>query len=244
MSEELQKSEQEELLEKLGIYLPKDEEFREMLRREGIGHLIRKDVQESFTHQEIEQINKDVDVILADLTASSAGLSGNERVLSEVLQKEAEKTKKFTLYNTQFDVREKGYAWKGNVTIAMAAEDWSRATNLVELITQLTLMKLARSRGLVPKIDIMFKKEKAVSEEKSKLALEEAVTEIENFAKKALGDNYIMVKKRLQKHFTSKEDLMDACSEVQRIVTLFIDADLARNFENKVADVMYRIEGD
>ena len=39
MTEELQKSERDELLERLGIYLPKDEEFREMLEREGIGHM-------------------------------------------------------------------------------------------------------------------------------------------------------------------------------------------------------------
>ena len=58
------------------------------------------------------------------------------------------------------------------------------------------------------------------------------------------GDDYIMVKKRLQKHFSTKEDLVEACSEVQRIVTLFIDPDIARKFENKVADVLFRVEGD
>lgn len=243
MSDE-QESEQKELLKKLGIYLPKDEEFKEILEREGIGYLIRKDVQESFTHAEIEKINKDIDDILAGLAASSAGLSGNERILCEVLQKEAETLETFVVHTIQCDVREKGYAWKGTTTVSMSAEDWTKASNQVELITQLTLMKLARTRGLVPKIDITFKKEKAAVEAKAELSLAEAAMEIENYAKGLLGDDYIMVKKRLQKHFSTKEDLVDACSEVQRIVTLFIDESLANSFKNKVADILYRIQGE
>lgn len=243
MSDE-QESEQKELLEKLGIYLPKDEEFRELLEREGIGYLIRKDVQESFTHAEIEKINKDIDDILAGLAASSAGLSGNERILSEVLQKEGNSLGTFVIQNIQCNVREKGYAWKGTATIAMFAEDWTKASNQVELITQLTLMKLARTRGLVPKIDITFKKEKAAGKAKAVLSLAGAAAEIENYAKNLLGDDYIMVKKRLHKHFSTKEDLLDACSEVQRIVTLFIDESLANSFKNKVADILYRIQGE
>lgn len=243
MSDE-QESEQKELLEKLGIYLPKDEEFRELLEREGIGYLIRKDVQESFTHAEIEKINKDIDDILAGLAASSAGLSGNERILSEVLQKEGESLGTFVVQSIQCNVREKGYAWKGTTTIAMFAEDWTKASNQVELITQLTLMKLARTRGLVPKIDITFKKEKAPDKAKAELSLAGAAAEIENYAKNLLGDDYIMVKKRLHKHFSTKEDLLDACSEVQRIVTLFIDESLANSFKNKVADILYRTQGE
>ncbi len=242
MSEELQKSERDELLERLGIDLPKDEEFKEMLEREGIGYLIRKDVQESFTPAEIEKINRDVDEILADLAASPSGLSGNERVISEVLQKEAERLKTFTLQDIVFDVREKGYAWKGTIAISLSGNDWNKATKQAELITQLTLIKLARTRGLVPKVSIAFEKEKP-SFAKSSLTLQEAAAEIESFARKSLGDNYIMVKKRLQKHFSTKEDLIDASSEVQRIMTLFIDAEIARRFENKVADTIYRIEG-
>ncbi len=243
MTEELQKSERDELLERLGIYLPKDEEFREMLEREGIGHLIRKDVQESFTPGEIEKINKDVNKILADLAASPSGLSGNERVISEVLHREAETLGDFELQGTEFDLREKGYAWKGNISISLTGEDWSKASKQAELITQLTLIKLARARGLVPKIDIAVGKGKSPAP-KTPLTLQEAARGIEDFARKSLGDDYIMVKKRLQKHFSTKEDLVDACSEVQRIVTLFIDPDIARKFENKVADVLFRVEGD
>ena len=106
----------------------------------------------------------------------------------------------------------------------------------------MTLIKLARTRGLVPKVSITFEKEKPPFA-KSSLTLQEAAAEIESFARKSLGDNYIMVKKRLQKHFSTKEDLIDASSEVQRIMTLFIDAEIARRFENKVADTIYRIEG-
>lgn len=243
MSEELQKSERDELLERLGIYLPKDEEFREMLEREGIGYLIRKDVQESFTPAEIEKINRDVDEILAELAASPSGLSGTERIVSEVLCREAEKLKTFTLESIACDVGEKGYAWKGTITLSVSADDWSKATKQVELIAQLTLIKLARTRGLVPKVTITFEKKKSAAA-KSKLTLQEAVQEIETFARKALGDDYIMVKKRLQKHFSTKEDLIDASSEVQRILTLFIDEGIAQKFENKVADIVYRIEGD
>jgi hypothetical protein len=72
----------------------------------------------------------------------------------------------------------------------------------------------------------------------------EAAAEIEDFSKKLLGDDYIMVKKRLQKHFSTKGDLEDACSEVQRVVTLFINEGLANNFKDRVADIMYRIKGD
>jgi hypothetical protein len=243
MSEKLQESERKELLERLGIYLPKDEEFREMLEREGMGYLIRKDVQESFTPAEIETISKDVDDILAELAASSSGLSGNERIISEVLKKEGEKLGTFTFKGIDLDVREKGYAWKGKINICMSGSDWSKATKQVELITQITLIKLARTRGLVPKVTISFQKEE-VSRKKAVLTLEEAVVEIENFARKSLGDNFIMVKKRLQKRFSTKEDLTDACSEVQRIVTLFIDEDIARKFDNRVADILYRVEGD
>ncbi|KYK36010.1 MAG: hypothetical protein HXS48_20755 [Theionarchaea archaeon] len=243
MSEELQKSERDELLERLGIYLPKDEEFKELLEREGIGYLIRKDVQESFTPAEIEKINRDVDEILAELAASPSGLSGNERVVSEVLCREAEKLKTFTLQGITFDVGEKGYAWKGTITLSVSSSDWPKATKQAELIAQLALIKLARTRGLVPKIAIVFEKEKSAPK-KSKLTLQEAVQEIENFARKSLGDDYIMVKKRLQKHFSTKEDLIDASSEVQRILTLFIDEDIAQKFGNKVADIVYRIEGD
>jgi hypothetical protein len=193
MSEELQKSEQEELLEKLGIYLPKDEEFKELLKREGIDYLIRKDVQESFTPQEIEKINKDVDEILADLAASSSGLSGHERIVCEVLQKESQNLKNFVIHDIQCDMREKGYAWKGTTTVSMSSQDWSKATKQVELITQLTLMKVARTRGLVPKVDVSFKKEKARPGAKTELTVAEAAAEIEDFSKKLLGDDYIMV---------------------------------------------------
>ncbi len=243
MSEELQDSEREELLERLGIYLPKDEEFREMLKREGMGYLIRKDVQESFTAEEMEKISKDVDKILAELAASPSGLSGNERIITEVLRKEAEVLQTFSVDDVTFDLGEKGYAWKGKITISLSSNDVSRASKQAELITQLTLIKLARTQGLVPKIDVFF--EKAVpSAAKTSLTLQEAAAEIENFARKALGDDYIMIKKRFQKRFSSKESLMDACSEVQRVLTLFIDEEIARKFENKVTDVMYRVEGD
>ena len=243
MTEELQKSERDELLERLGIYLPKDEEFREMLEREGIGHLIRKDVQESFTPGEIEKINKDVDKILTDLAATPSGLSGNERVISEVLHRETEILGDFDLHGIDFDLGEKGYAWKGKITISLSGEDWSKAAKQAELITQLALIKIARARGLVPKIDISVEKGKPPSS-KEPLTLREAAAEIEAFARKSLGDDYIMIKKRLQKHFSTKEDLVDACSEVQRIVTLFIDEDIARKLENKVADTLFRVEGD
>jgi len=243
MTEELQKSERDELLERLGIYLPKDEEFREMLEREGIGHLIRKDVQESFTPGEIEKINKDVDKILTDLAATTSGLSGNERVISEVLHREAEILGDFDLHGINFDLGEKGYAWKGKITISLSGKDWSKAAKQAELITQLTLIKIARARGLVPKIDISVQKGKP-PKSKEPLTLREAAAEIEAFARKSLGDDYIMIKKRLQKHFSTKEDLVDACSEVQRIVTLFIDEDIARKLENKVADTLFRVEGD
>lgn len=243
MSEELQESERKELLEKLGIYLPGDDVFKEMLEREGMGYLIRKDVQDSFTSAELESISKDVDKFLAELAASPSGLSGNERIISEILKKEAEKLGNFSFHGINFDVREKGYAWKGNINLCLSSEDWSKATKQAELITQITLIKLGRARGLVPKVQISFEKEKA-SAEKPALTLKEAVQEIENFARMSLGDDYIMIKKRLQKHFSTKEDLVDACSEVQRILTLFIDADIARKFDNKVADIMYRVEGD
>lgn len=243
MSEELQESERKELLEKLGIFLPGDEVFKEMLEREGMGYLIRKDVQDSFTSAELEAISKDVDEILAELAASPTGLSGNERIISEVLKKESEKIGTFAFRGITFNVREKGYAWKGEIVLCLSSDDWSKTTKQAELITQITLIKLGRTRGLVPKVQISFEKEKAPAE-KSALTLEEAVAEVENFARKSLGDDYIMVKKRLQKHFSTKEDLVDACSEVQRILTLFIDADIARKFDNKVADIIYRVEGD
>lgn len=243
MSEKLQKEERQELLEKLGISLPKDEEFEELLEREGIGYLIRKDVQESFSPGEIERINKNIDGILAVLAASPTGLSGTERVISEVLQKEAQNLGTFVVQRIQCDMREKGYGWKGTTSIFMSAEDWSKATKQVELIARLTLMKLARSRGLVPKVTINFEKQKESAEGQSALTPAEAAAQIEGFARKLLGDDYIMVKKRLQKNFTSKEDLMDACSEVQRIVTLFIDESLANSFKDRVADIVYRIQG-
>jgi hypothetical protein len=244
MSEKLQKSEQEKLLEKLGIYLPKDEEFEELLEREGIGYLIRKDVQESFTPAEIEKFNKEIDEILADLAASPSGLSGNERIISEVLQRESENLKNFVVHTIECDMRQKGYAWKGTTTVFLSSGDWVRATKQVELITQLALIKLARTRGLVPKVDIIFKRAKTPPEEKPPLTLKEAVTEIEAYARKTLGDDYIMVKKRLQKHFSTKEDLADVCSEIQKVLALFIDTDIAGKFENKTADIIYRIQGD
>jgi hypothetical protein len=243
MSEEVPESERDQLLEKLGISLPKDEEFKELLKREGIGHLIRKDVQESFTPQEIGLINRNVDKILADLAESSSGLSGNERILTEVLKKQENDLEAFTIRDIDVDVREKGYAWKGTITVSMSAENWSKATKQVELITQLALMKLARTRGLVPKVNIHFKKKKTPTG-KTRFNLAEAAQEIELFAKKLLGDDFIMVKKRLQKRFSSKDDLTDACSEVQRVVNLFIDEDLARKFKNEVTDILYRTEGD
>lgn len=242
MSEELQESDRQELLEKLGIYLPKDEVFKEMLEREGMGYLIRKDMEDSFTSGEIEAISKDVDQILVEMAASPSGLSGNERIMNEVLKKESEKLKTFAFKGMTFDVHEKGYAWKGTITISISSTDMARARKQAELITQITIIKLARTRGLVPKVNILFEKEKVP--EKSSLTLEEAVAEIEDFAKKCLGDDYIMIKKRLQKHFSTKDDLVDACSEVQRILTLFIDEDVARKFDNKTADIIYRIEGD
>lgn len=244
MSEELQDSEREELLERLGIYLPKDEEFREMLKREGMGYLIRKDVQESFTAEEMEKISKDVDKILAELAASPSGLSGNERIITEVLRKEADVLQTFSVDDVTFDLGEKGYAWKGKITISLSSNDVSRASKQAELITQLTLIKLARTQGLVPKIDVSFEKAVPSAAPKASLTLQEAAAEIESFAKKALGDDFIMVKKRFQKRFSSKESLMDACSEVQRVLTLFIDEEIAHKFENKVTDVMYRVEGD
>lgn len=243
MTEELQESGRDELLERLGIRLPKDEEFKELLKREGIGHLIKDDLKESFTPKEIESINKDVDAILAELAASPSGLSGNERIISEVLNKESEKLHSFSLHGIEFDIHEKGYAWKGTITISLTGDDVPKASKLAELITQLTIMKLARTRSLVPKISIYFGKEKE-PQPSSNLTLEEAVVEIDTFARRSLGDDYIMIKKRLQKRFTSKEDLVDACSEVQRIMTLFIDEDISRKFENKVADIVYRIKGD
>ncbi|MBU7018298.1 MAG: hypothetical protein HXS44_12380 [Theionarchaea archaeon] len=243
MSEELQESERQELLEKLGIYLPKDEVFKEMLEREGMGYLIRKDVQDSFTNAELEAISKDVDEILVELAASPSGLSGNERIISEVLRRESEKLGTFVFKNIIFDVHEKGYAWKGTIILTISSQDVNKAQKQAELITQITLIKLARTRGLVPKIVISFEKEKGPSG-KSSLSLEEAVAEIEEFSRKCLGDDYIMIKKRLQKHFSTKDDLVDACSEIQRILTLFIDEDIARKFDNKSADIIYRIEGD
>ncbi len=243
MSEELQESGREELLERLGIHLPKDEEFKELLKREGIGHLIKDDLKESFTPKEIETINKDVDTILAELAASPSGLSGNERIISEVLQKESTKLHSFSLKGIEFDIHEKGYAWKGTITISLTGEDVSKAQKQAELIAQLTIMKLARTRSLVPKIGIDFGREKE-PQISSQLTLEEAVAEIDAYARRLLADDYIMIKKRLQKRFSSKEDLEDACSEVQRIVTLFIDEDVSRKFEDRVADVLYRIKGD
>lgn len=243
MSEELQKSEREKLLERLGISLPKDEEFKELLEREGIGHLIRKDVQESFTPAEIEKINKDVDKILVELAASPTGLSGNERIISEVLYKEAENLNSFDLHGINFVLGEKGYAWKGKITISLTSDDWSKASKQAELITQLALIKLARAQGMVPKVHIAVEEGKPPQPE-APLIVQEAATQIEAFARKSLGDDYIMVKKRLQKRFSTKEDLVDACSEVQRIVALFIDTDIARKFKNKVADILYRVESD
>jgi hypothetical protein len=243
MSEELQESGREELLERLGIKLPKDEEFKELLKREGIGHLIKDDLKESFTPTEIETINKDVDAILTELAASPSGLSGNERIISEVLYRESKKLQTFSVKGIEFDIHEKGYAWKGTITLSLTGDDLSKVKPTAELITQLTIMKLARTRSLVPKIAIYFGREKE-PEASSSLTLEEAVAEIDSSARRLLKDDYIMIKKRLQKRFSSKEDLVDACSEVQRIVTLFIDEGVSRKFENRVADVVYRIKGD
>lgn len=243
MSEELQDAEREELLERLGIYLPKDEEFREMLKREGMGYLIRKDVQESFTTEEMEKISKDVDKILAELAASPTGLSGNERIVTEVLHKEAELLN-FSVKEVRFDLAEKGYALKGKITVSLSSDDMGKASKEAELVTQLILIKLARTQGLVSKVDVLCEKAVPSTAAKASLSLQEAATEIENYAKKLLGDDYIMVKKRFQRRFVSREDLLDACSEVQRVLNLFIDEETVKKFESKVTDILYQVEGD